>query len=291
MSKRFTAQIFRWLDQVNADAELPATALKVCVELAGCFREAKNGGMAWPGLQTIADTIGKSKATVLNAIRMLEQRGHLKVQYGHPGAGHSNHYWMLEKGQPANLSAQPKKVRKKGQPANLNLLTPPSEEEPKGSSSSGGERERPSAFVSPPPGAGAFAGPAPEEEQEGVPSSAEIRLPPRCKADGLKESFNPLRRVWARPWADADDDVAFRLYCAAHAEVGHAVIFEAALAWVAAADAPRFLPSLAKWLQARGWEKSPPQKAPAKKTPSRSPSPQRQKHGAAYAIFLAGQEG
>jgi hypothetical protein len=121
MSKRFTAQIFRWLNQVNADPELPATALKVCVELAGCFRESKKG-MAWPGLQTIADTIGKSKATVLNVIRILEQRGHLKVQYGRAGAGHSNQYWMIEKGQPANLSAQPKKVRKKGQPADLNLL-------------------------------------------------------------------------------------------------------------------------------------------------------------------------
>src|SRR5262245_55175138 len=107
MSRQFTAQIFRWLNQVNADAELPASALKVCVELAGCFRESKKKGMAWPGLQSIADTIGKSKATVLTAIRILEQRGHLKVQYGHPGAGHSNHYWMVEKGQPANLSAQP----------------------------------------------------------------------------------------------------------------------------------------------------------------------------------------
>lgn len=37
-------------------------------------------------------------------------------------------------------------------------------------------------------------------------------------------------------------------------------IIAAAKAWVAAADAPRFLPPLAKWLGARGWEKPPPKR-------------------------------
>jgi hypothetical protein len=46
------------------------------------------------------------------------------------------------------------------------------------------------------------------------------------------------------------------------------VIIEAAKRWVEAADAPRFLPPLVKWLSAGGWNNDPPQKRtalPAKK--------------------------
>jgi hypothetical protein len=66
-----------------------------------------------------------------------------------------------------------------------------------------------------------------------------------------------LQAIWARPWPDdeADDRRAFSKACAL-AEPD--VIIAAASAWVAAADAPRYLPPLGKWLDGHGWEKPPP---------------------------------
>jgi hypothetical protein len=290
MSKRFTALIFRWLNQVNADPELPATALKVCVELAGCFRESKKG-MAWPGLQTIADTITKSKATVLNAIRLLEQRGHLKVQYGRPGAGHSNHYWMVEKGQPANLSARPKKVRKKGQPANLSplrtssggvLQTPPPEAGERGGSlgsdpiasdpgvaplrGAPGFVEEPEQ-ASPPeePIAPESSGTAPrvyrrEDDQAATPSTN-----PLAEDGGAHTAWRELCAVWRRGHPADDTPKAIAITRAAYVKViaqgtPPELIVAAAKVWSAAADAPRFLPQLATWLATGGFEQKPPAK-------------------------------
>jgi hypothetical protein len=77
-----------------------------------------------------------------------------------------------------------------------------------------------------------------------------------------KERFAELRGIWQRPWAD-DDAADQRAFEAACREVTPDEVIEAAKTWVAAADAPRFLPPLAKWLNARGWEKPPPKKRSA----------------------------
>ena len=76
-----------------------------------------------------------------------------------------------------------------------------------------------------------------------------------------------MRAAWPRPWSDdaAADRAAFERACR---EVGPEEIITAARAWAAAADAPRYLPSLAKWLNGRGWEKLPPTKR-ARRTRSR----------------------
>ena len=264
MSKNFTAQIFRWLNQVNADPELPATALKVCVELTGCFREAKKG-MAWPGLQSIADTIGKSKATVLTAIRILKQRGHLKVQYGRPGAGHSNHYWMLEKGQPANLSARPKKVRKKGQPANLNLL----KETPRGGlktpSLGDGEREaRCREQNSPDPGGAPVKG-APgcsEERPEPAESPSSAATQQNTEGDA-PAAWREILACYRRGWASDDDPKQIAIARIAFARlIGQGTpaceIVAGVKRWVVAADAPRYLPALFELLSTGAWQSEPP---------------------------------
>jgi hypothetical protein len=70
--------------------------------------------------------------------------------------------------------------------------------------------------------------------------------------------FAELAEIWARPWAD--DEAVDRMAFAKALREGTdaAEIVEAAKAWVAAADAPRFLQPLHKWLNGRGWEKVPP---------------------------------
>jgi hypothetical protein len=96
MSKAFTAKVFRWLHQVNADTKLPASAAKVAIRLSPDFNEGR-GGMAWSAFKTMADDIGLSERHVIRAIHALEARGHLKVKWGKRGRGHSSQYWMLER--------------------------------------------------------------------------------------------------------------------------------------------------------------------------------------------------
>ncbi len=73
-------------------------------------------------------------------------------------------------------------------------------------------------------------------------------------------SYAELRSVWARPWAD-DPDADRRAWEGALRDGAvPAAIIEAARAWVAAADAPQFLPKLATWLGAESYRKPPPPK-------------------------------
>jgi hypothetical protein len=103
MSRQFTALTFAWLYQVNSDTSLAASDVCVCVQLTAHFNEER-GGVAWPGYRTIGKPIGLSDATVMRSIRRLEVAGHLRVQRGSPGKGHSNHYWMLVKASPVKYS-------------------------------------------------------------------------------------------------------------------------------------------------------------------------------------------
>jgi Helix-turn-helix domain len=95
-SKQFTAKVFRWLHQVNADLALPASAAKIAICLIGHFNE-KEGGVAWPSCRTIGAAIGKSESTVFSVVRALHARGHLRLEWGKQGRGCSNRYWMIEK--------------------------------------------------------------------------------------------------------------------------------------------------------------------------------------------------
>jgi hypothetical protein len=73
-----------------------------------------------------------------------------------------------------------------------------------------------------------------------------------------------LRELWQRGWAGDDTPkaqaIARNAFAKACRDTDPADIIEAAKTWVAAADAPRFLPALAQWLAARGWETPPPTK-------------------------------
>jgi hypothetical protein len=111
------------------------------------------------------------------------------------------------------------------------------------------------------PGGGAASlrdAPADEEQAEGL---------------ATEESYSELRSIWQREHVSDDAPAAKRLASAAFEracqQVAPADILDAARSWVAAADAPRYLPPLALWLDARGWERPPPQKA-RRSTPRRN---------------------
>jgi hypothetical protein len=124
-----------------------------------------------------------------------------------------------------------------------------------------GEREnQPSADLFSSPGAAAPNGAAPVEDQpETVPLSPSQRLP-------LQENgFAELRALWRRGHPADDTEKAIAVARAAYAKAiaegaDGEQLFEAAKPWVAAADAPRFLPPLPTWLATQGYLKPPPEK-------------------------------
>src|SRR5262249_598809 len=102
--------------------------------------------------------------------------------------------------------------------------------------------------------------PAEEDSPAAAPPSRQESPVERSRSVAREERFGELREIWRRPWPDDDaaDQRAFERACR---EAAPDEIIEAAVQWVAAADAPRFLPPLARWLANRGWEKPPPTKA------------------------------
>jgi hypothetical protein len=106
----YTRDRFSWLDQVAADPDLPASAFKLAYAIATKLK--RNSGSktlvsadtdrsevreAWIGCQDLADKIAMSRPTVVEMGRRLERRGHLEIQPGRRGSGHSHHYRLVEK--------------------------------------------------------------------------------------------------------------------------------------------------------------------------------------------------
>lgn len=243
-TKQFTAQTFKFLHQVNGNSALPASDLKIALELTRYFNEAE-GGRAYPSCKTIGDATGLSEATVIRGVRRMEQHGHLKVIWGRQGRGHPHQYWPVVKPAPVQVSEAGKPASAPPvKPASAKIKPAPMQENLSknhvASATRNATMERESVLahcVSDPGGAGPD-GRAPDQEQE---------------------DFDRLWANWPRPFCD-DVAAARRAYAEACREADPGDIAEAAIAWVAAADAPRFLPPLAKWLDARGWEKPPPQR-------------------------------
>lgn len=123
-AKQHTRDVFAWLDQVMADPGLPPSAKTVAYAIGQHIN--RQSGEAFPSTDRIAACIAMSQATVIEMVRRLEAAGHLGVDPGSPGRGHSNRYRMIRKPQFAEVSGsskpQPAKVSaklRKPQPAEL----------------------------------------------------------------------------------------------------------------------------------------------------------------------------
>jgi hypothetical protein len=94
------------------------------------------------------------------------------------------------------------------------------------------------------------------EREHGTPARALARCP--VPKNEKEMAWAALRDVWTRPWADDQqaDRTAFEKACKVAAPED---ILAGAKEWAATVEA-RYLPSLAKWLTARSWEKPPPKR-------------------------------
>jgi hypothetical protein len=276
-SKAFTAKLFRWLHQVNADCGLPPNSTKVAIALIADFNEAE-GGMAWGGLQRIADRACLAKGTVFNIVRRLQERGHLRIEWGKPGKGHSNHYWMVEKDphqgdlfDAAKRSTQDDLL----QPAKRSILDPPkgqlsgskrSISEPKRSIAveqtlrdpskiHRGKKRASHARATTPD----FATPHDDEKKAG---REQERTPAKARAVPA-EGFQEFWRVYPRQINQDDARAAFAKAIAGGADadtiIARAKIYAVErTAAINGGDGPQWTLYPANWLKKRKWTDPPP---------------------------------
>jgi Helix-turn-helix domain len=109
-AQEFTRQVFEFLYGVMRDHELPPSAETIAVCLTRYFSR-KHGGAAWPALETIAKDTGVNKSTAQRTLLRMGKRGHLHIEPGKQGRGHSSKYWMAsgqEKLHQRNFKAEEK---------------------------------------------------------------------------------------------------------------------------------------------------------------------------------------
>jgi hypothetical protein len=307
--------VFAWLRQIKADHELPASAALLALELIDRFNR-KQDGAGWAGCGTLGAEIGVSQSRVVRLMHLLEECGHISVEWGMQGRGHSNRYWMVLKPTSAHFSAGGKHApahvsedekhafgdgkhapaHRKHAPAHMNQLkNQRKNQNPVGvayaTPNGEGERENaPSARDNSPGGRAPPLRGAPAGEDRSAPVLEEREASKQGEviAPG---SFEELRAVYDRGHLD-DDEAARKAFERACGEVAPEIIIAAAKVWVAAADAPRFLKPLPIWLDRRGWEKAPPSK-PAAGNAARGRSPQRRngsKVSLSRVMWDAGEE-
>jgi DNA-binding MarR family transcriptional regulator len=92
--------VFAWLNGMKRDRDL--TGFVVAFEIAQHINH--NTGQGFPGLLRIAKNLCLSHSTVLAAVDRLEARGHLAIERGTAGRGHSHRYQMIIKCRPATFS-------------------------------------------------------------------------------------------------------------------------------------------------------------------------------------------
>ena len=88
-SPELKRQRFAWLDQILVDPELPASAFKVAYRIGQGFNDRDRNGEAYESCKTSATAIGMSEKTVIEMVRRLHARGHLRIEWGQQGRGHS----------------------------------------------------------------------------------------------------------------------------------------------------------------------------------------------------------
>jgi hypothetical protein len=96
MADNHTRDVFAWLNQVAADAELLLTAARLAIKLTCYFN--RETGDAWPSVPRLADELSWAENTVRGAARALAGGGHLVIE---PGGGRNatNRYRMVLKGE------------------------------------------------------------------------------------------------------------------------------------------------------------------------------------------------
>ncbi|MCA1533712.1 helix-turn-helix domain-containing protein [Bradyrhizobium sp. NBAIM03] len=242
--------MFDWLNRVLADVELSPNAFKVAFTIGQRFNR-RHGGAAWPSLQTIAADTGVDEATAVRAVRQLRERGHLIVELGKRGRGHSNRYRMPK----ARTKPAPAQVKPVVKPANAQVLRPKRKPAPVS------PKPAPAQLNHLEPSMGTLTA-SPKGERERSRSLAVIPGAPEPDGGAREEKFKVLLAIYDRPYGE-DRAAAWKAYVEVYTP-DHADEIEAsARRWVAARP-PEKLQPLEKWLRNGAWKHLPPQRRPTR---------------------------
>jgi hypothetical protein len=261
---------FAWQEHVAAHRDLKPAVKLVLLRLA--FHRNLETDRCDPSYGTLAKGANVSERTAVRAITEGEQKGLISITrtIGGRYANTNSFRFTLPEGVTRESPVGVTNATGRGDTASTGGVTPVSpkyEENTLGAPTeppNKGERENaPSALDHSPGVAAALEGP--RAKFEGSKQDA-IR-------EGRGDAYAELRTIWARPWTD-DEGADRRAFEAACQRAEPEEIIQAARAYVAAADAPRFLPVLAKWLGTNGWTKAPPKPA-ARQHAARGRSPHR----------------
>ena len=107
-SKHHTRNLHAWLNQVARDGSLPHSAFKVAYIIGEHIN--RDSGEAWPSTARIAEGCALSQSTVVGLVRQLEAAGHLAIDPGSAGRGHSHRYRMILKYRGADVLQLEKKT-------------------------------------------------------------------------------------------------------------------------------------------------------------------------------------
>jgi hypothetical protein len=279
---------FRFIEQVITDSRLSLLATRAAI-FVGSKCSLDNGGTAIIGQDKIAERLDAWRQDVSRALRQAAAFGHIEII--RRGRDHANAYRMVLKDEASASKTAADDVGKSStsrpnmmsgnsdfdvgdSPTDSPFFSPGAPTEPPGrerAERNGEKKRETSAYADEAQAAGAppltrdpAEEAAAEENKESsfttaAPSPGPESSTERSPSVEREERFRELRAIWARPWTD-DVDADRRAFARACQEAAPDDIIAAATAFVAAADAPRFLPPLAKWLANRGWEKPPPTK-------------------------------
>lgn len=255
---KFTHAKFCWLEQVARDnRNVPTLAPAVCIELCHYFN-LRDDGAARVWQDALAQALGVRREAINKVIKALVERGHLSST--RCGRDQPNLYRMVvltdaarcaqerTSSAPMMCDHDVRETRPRCAPQRTQtpLLLRPLKKR-----SLRRESLEQLKLLSIPGGGGAPLGAPTEEDQDSL-----------AESHTHGGTFENLQAIWQRPWPD-NEHAGRQAFDAARQDVAPADIVEAAKTWVAAVE-PRYLPSLAKWLAGRGWEKPPPQKASRK---------------------------
>jgi hypothetical protein len=218
-----------WIQQVFAtdSSALPVAAKIIAAQIA--FHLNINSGQCNPSSQRLAKETGLSERHVRRMLAVIERSGLVGIKRSR---GHYANSFRLMDPEPGHRSPGYPDIRSPGNPDTNGRQNSVSE--------ASAERES---------GPGAARGAARASRGAGK------KMIP---AGGAATRFEDIRAAWPRPWVDDDaaDRSAFE-EARRHASVED--IITGAAPWAAAME-PRYLPSQAKWLGAKGWQKPPPEK-------------------------------
>jgi hypothetical protein len=259
-----------WIDAIQRRRDLSPAARLIGGRL-GWHKNLKTG-QCNPGYGTLADESGYPLRTAKRAIAELERKGCITINRT-AGGLETNSYTLM-----TGVTTSPVAEHVTGDKRRTSPVSPrhPNLEElPVGD-----------AYASPNRGRESVAH-VRNEPPRPVDGRADARPPGKREGKQEDAGFDQLRVLWQRPWID-DDRAAKRAYAIACREGANpGDIAEAAAAWIAAADAPRFLPPLARWLAGHGWEKVPPVKrTPCEAAGRRQRNSRRDRKARLHGAFL-----